>query len=476
MKSIKVCKIAEVAGGEILCGDADTDVTNIQYDSRAVRDGSLFVPIKGAKVDAHKFIEECLSKGASAVLTEYDAPAGACKPYIKVDNTLTALQALAAWYRKQFSLKLIGVTGSVGKTSTKEMIAAALSRGLDVMKTQGNKNSQIGMPMTMFDLEDHHEAAVIEMGMSYFGEMERLCAVAQPDMAVITNIGTAHIENLGSRENIMSEKLKITNGFSDGGILFLNGDDELLSTLHGKLDFSTVTFGFGSGCDYRAENIRVSGMNTIFTLIAPYETEEVEIPALGEHNVKNALAAYAVARACGLAPKVIKEGLLTYRNAPMRQQIHTFDKFTLIDDSYNASPDAMRVSLDVLKSIDATRRIAVLANMLELGDFAESEHFSVGRHLGEIGIDCVICIGDLARHIAEGAREANPNVVAKCFGSNSDAAEYLKTQMIDGCAILVKGSRSMHTEEIAAECLRTQDAAGCPRGQDAAGYPRGQDA
>ena len=453
---MKVYQIAEAVGGEILCGSADTTVTNIQYDSRAVTDGSLCVPIKGARVDAHKFIAECLAKGASAVLTERDAPIDAKKPYIRVEDTLGALQKLAAWYRAQFSLRLIGVTGSVGKTSTKEMIAAALSCGLDVMKTQGNKNSQIGMPMTMFDLEEHHEAAVIEMGMSYFGEMERLCSIAQPSMAVMTNIGTAHIENLGSRENIMSEKLKITNSFSADSILFLNGDDELLSTLHGKLDFRTVTFGFGSGCDYRAENIRISGMNTIFTLISSDKAEEIEIPALGEHNVKNALAAYAVARACGLSPKVIKEGLITYKNAPMRQQIHTFENFTLIDDSYNASPDAMRVSLDVLRSIDATRRIAVLANMLELGELAESEHFSVGRHLGEIGIDCVICIGGLARHIARGARETKPDITAECFTNNTDALEYLKTQMVDGCAVLVKGSRSMHTEEIvsAAECLR----------------------
>lgn len=457
MIPLKISEIAEAVGGKILCGNPDTEITSVACDSREVKGGTLFVPIRGERVDAHKFIEDCL-KTCSATLTEYDTPKNAEKPYIRVENTLSALQALGTYYRSKFDIKLIGVTGSIGKTSTKEMIAAALSKGTNVFKTQGNRNSQIGLPLTMLEISFENETAVIEMGMSYFGEMEKLCSIAKPSMAVMTNIGTAHIENLGSRENILSEKLKITNSFSDESILFLNGDDPLLSKLHGTLKFKTITFGFSENCCYRAENIRVNGMNTVFTLITNNENEEIEIPALGEHNVKNALAAYAVARACGLSAKTIKEGLLTYQNAPMRQQIYKLPNYTLIDDSYNASPDAMRVSLDVLKSIEATKRIAVLANMLELGEFAESEHFSVGKHLGEIGIDCAICIGDLAQNIAKGAQAANPSVIAKCFNDNSSALEYLKTQMTDGSAILIKGSRSMHTEEIVVECLDTHDA------------------
>lgn len=447
MLPLKISEIAKAVGGSLLCGNPDTEITSVAFDSREVQEGTLFVPIRGEKIDAHRFIEDCL-KICSATLTEYEAPEYSEKPYIKVENTLTALQALGAYYRSRFDIKLIGVTGSVGKTSTKEMIAAAFSQGSNVFKTKGNRNSQIGLPLTMLDIMPENETAVIEMGMSEFGEMERLCAIAKPSMAVMTNIGTAHIENLGSRENIMSEKLKITNNFTKDSILFLNGDDSLLATLHGKFDFKTVTFGFGESCDYRAENIRVVGMNTIFTLVSKDESEEIEIPTLGEHNVKNSLAAFAVAKSCGLSADKIKAGLLTYQNAPMRQQIHKLDSCTLIDDSYNASPDAMKVSLDVLKSIDAAKRFAVLANMLELGDYAESEHFSVGEHLGEIGIDCVICIGDLAENIAKGALSKNPNVNAKCFKDNASALAYLKTQMIDGCAILVKGSRSMHTEEI----------------------------
>ena len=228
MQKMTVEEITSVVGGQLLCGDPQTVITNVQYDSREVGEGSLFVPIKGEKVDAHKFIPQCMEKGA-ATFTEYDAPEGAEKPYIKVGDTRLALQKLAAGYRSGFpALKLAGVTGSVGKTSTKEMIAAALSGGLVVMKTSGNKNSQIGMPMTMFDIAPEHQAAVIEMGMSEFGEMDRLCDVSRPNIAVMTNIGNAHIENLKTRENIRSEKLKITKHFDNEGILFLNGDDELL--------------------------------------------------------------------------------------------------------------------------------------------------------------------------------------------------------------------------------------------------------
>ena len=207
MKTYTAEQVAAITNGILLCGDPQTEITNIQYDSREVTDGTLFVPIKGAKTDAHKFIEDCFRKGAAAAFTEYDAPEGADKPYIKVESTIGALHLLAAFHRRQMNVKLIGVTGSVGKTSTKEMIAAALSCGLDVMKTQGNRNSQIGMPMTMFDIAEHNEAAVIEMGMSEFGEMDRLSDIARPDMAVMTNIGKAHIAGKHTCREIQDNKV-----------------------------------------------------------------------------------------------------------------------------------------------------------------------------------------------------------------------------------------------------------------------------
>lgn len=456
MKSLTVGKAAGIVGGEILCGDSETVISNVQYDSRAVTDGTLFVPIKGAKVDAHQFIQDCLKNGAAATLTENDAPENAEKPYIKVDNTLAALQKLAAWYRKNFDIKLIGVTGSVGKTSTKEMIAAALSQGFDVMKTQGNKNSQIGLPITMFDIGDKHEAAVIEMGMSEFGEMERLCDVAQPNIAVMTNIGTAHIENLKTQQNIMSEKLKITNRFDNNGILFLNGDDALLKTLHNHLPFQTVTFGMQKDCDYYAAEIQNEGFSTHFACHHNGVTEEYEIPALGMHNVKNALAAIAIGEYLELSHDVIQSGLLTYQNAPMRQQIHQLDNFVVIDDSYNASPEATVVSLDVLKSVAGSdKSVAVLADMLELGEEGEQLHYNVGKHLAEIHIDTLITVGELSRFTAKGAAE-NGCTDVQSFANNQEAYEFLQTKLSKNCTVLVKGSRGMHTDEIVSKLIKSQ--------------------
>lgn len=448
-------EIAKAVSGEILCGNSDAKVTNIQYDSREVKEGTLFVAIRGAKTDGHKFIEECLNKGASAVLTEKDAPETAVKPYIKVDDTLSALQRLSAWYREQCRVKLIGVTGSVGKTSTKEMIAAALSKGFDVMKTQGNKNSQIGLPVTMFDIAENNEVAVIEMGMSEFGEMDRLCDIAKPDIAVMTNIGVAHIENLKTQQNIMKEKFRITKYFGKDNVLLLNGDDELLRTLHGKQPFRTVTFGLNSSSDYYADDIRTENFSTVFTCCSNDREVEITIPALGVHNVKNALAAVAIGDLLGLDIKTVQQGLMTYQNAPMRQQIHHLKNFVLIDDSYNASPEATVASLDVLKSISSGKSVAVLADMLELGGQAKSAHYNVGKHLAQIGIEFLITIGELSKYTATGASENGCQYI-RSFENNDDAYAYLSSILEENCTVLVKGSRGMRTDQIVKKILENQ--------------------
>ncbi len=457
MTSVTVKEIAEITGGKLLCGDPSIIIDNVQYDSRNVKEGSLFVPIVGEKVDAHKFIPQCLENGAAS-FSQYDDTFDGTKPIIKVDNTISALQKLASWQRSQFpDLHFIGVTGSVGKTSTKEMIAAALSGGFDVMKTPGNKNSQIGMPCTMFDIEAKNQAAVIEMGMSEFGEMDRLCDVAHPNIAVMTNIGKAHIENLKTQENILSEKFKITKHFTDDDVLFINGDDPLLKTLYGKQHFRTISFGFGKDCDYYAENISTKGFSTEFDCIYSNKTVHFSIPALGEHSVKNALAAIAIGRTLGLSDEQIQSGLLTYKNAPMRQQIYQLSKITIIDDSYNASPEATKVSLDVLKSISKGKSIAVLADMLELGEQAASEHYGVGKHLAELGIDILFTVGTLSENTAEGAAENGCGNV-HIFKTNEDAYNSLHQALESGlinenCTILVKGSRGMHTDEIVKKLL-----------------------
>ena len=448
-------EIAQAVNGNLF-GNANVIVSDIQYDSRAVKEGTLFVPIKGANVDGHKFIKECFLKGASVCFTKNDVPEKSTDCYIKVENTLSALQKLSAYYRNKMKAKLIGVTGSVGKTSTKEMIAAGLSKGFDVMKTQGNKNSQIGLPMTMFDMEESNEIAVIEMGMSEFGEMDRLADIARPNIAVMTNIGVAHIENLGTQENILKEKFRITKYFDKDGILFLNGDDKLLRTLHGKQNFRTVTFGLDKDNDYYAEDIQSEGFNTNFVCCYGDKKVMLKIPALGEHSVKNSLAAFAIGKHLGLDDEIIQEGLLTYKNAPMRQQIHEMKDFIIIDDSYNSSPDAAKVSLNVLKSVCKGKSIAILADMLELGEQAENEHYEVGKHLTEIGIDTLITVGELSKYTAKGAIE-NGCKNAVSFENNAEAYEYLSKIIEKGCAVLVKGSRGMHTDEIVKKVLENFD-------------------
>ena len=452
MKELSAGQIALIVGGKLISGDPQKKINNVQFDSRAVGKDSLFVPIVGENVDAHRFIPQCLEKGA-VVFTRNELPEKTVGEVILVDDTLGAMQRLAAWYRRQFTeLHFIGVTGSVGKTSTKEMIAAALSGGMNVMKTQGNRNSQIGMPCTMFDIEDENRAAVIEMGMSMPGEMDKLCDVACPDIAVMTNIGTAHIENLGSRENILKEKFRITKHFTADDVLFVNGDDPLLRTLCSGQSFYVVTFGLSESCDFRAENIVTENFETKFTCICPDGKAEYTIPALGEHSVRNALAAVAVSMRLGLDSEQIQRGLSGYKNAPMRQQIYRLKSFTLIDDSYNASPEATKVSLDVLKDIGKGKTIAVLADMLELGEKAESEHYGVGAHLAGNGITHLLTVGELSRSTAKGAKE-NGCDFAESFDTNEQAAKRLSELIEPGCAVLIKGSRGMHTDEIVKKIL-----------------------
>ena len=447
MINYTAAQIAEITGGRLLCGSGEAAVTNVQYDSREAKAGTLFVPIKGANTDPHKYIQSCFAQGAAATLTEQQPPEGANEPYILVENTRDALQRLAAFYRSSLSVRVIGITGSVGKTSTKEMVAAALSEGVDVMKTQGNRNSQIGLPMTMFDIEPHNEAAVIEMGMSEFGEMDRLCDIARPDMAVMTNIGKAHIENLKTQQNILSEKLKITKHFDKNGILFLNGDDPLLKTLYNKMPFRTVSFGLNSGSDYYAEDIKACGFSTEFVLCHGSDRIDLKIPTLGVHNIMNAVAAYAVGEAMGLDRETIAKGLLTYKNAPMRQQITELRELVLIDDSYNASPEAAKASLDVLRDNAKGKKIAVLADMLELGEEAAREHYGVGAHLAKNGIDALIAVGPVSRNTARGALENGcPTVLTA--DTNEEAYEKLRSVLEKDSTVLVKGSRGMHTDEI----------------------------
>ncbi len=446
--NMTVDEIAKACGGKLLCGDPNTVITSVSTDSRKIVPGTLFVPIKGEKTDAHNFIGATFAAGAAATLTQEHNEMADSHTWISVPSTEQALQQIAAVYRKKFDIPFVGVTGSVGKTTTKEMIALALSAGLNVMKTEGNFNSQVGLPLTIFRLTAEHQAAVIEMGMSDFGEMGRLAQIAAPDYAVMTNIGISHIQQLKTQQNILSEKLHIIDRFHKGSVLFLNGDDKLLAGLQGKLDTEIVYFGTQPWCDFRAEDIIISNNATQFALISAYGTQSVKLPVLGIHNVTNALAGLAVAHALGVSLDKAAAKLAEYQPLAMRQQIHCVNEVTIIDDSYNASPDAIKSSVDVLCSFHDGKRVAVLADMLELGDFSQKAHFDVGVYVAKAGVNLLLTVGERAREIAKGAQSVNPELVCKIFENNEEAIAELKSSLTGGDAVLIKGSRGMRTDQI----------------------------
>lgn len=444
-------EIAQACGGKILCGNPESEVTSVTTDSRAVVPGTLFVPMIGERVDAHRFLPGAAQAGAAAVLTQEHtecSAAGSCA-WIAVEDTRSALQKIAGAYRSRFSIPVVGVTGSVGKTTTKEMISLALSAEKNVMKTQGNFNSQLGVPLTVFRLLPQHQAAVIEMGMSEFGEMARLAQIVRPTCAVMTNIGISHIENLKTQENIRSEKLHITDAFAADSVLFLNGDDPLLRQLRGTLPFSTVYFGTEDWCDVRAEQITCENGTSQFIAVCNAFRVPVSLPVPGAHNILNALAALCVAHHLGVSPQKVAAALHTYRPPAMRQQIHKVGGITVIDDSYNASPDSMRSSVNILMDMKGSgRAVGVFADMLELGEYSRQAHFDAGIYAAVHGIDALFVIGEQAQEIRWGALSARCRLPVFSFLSNGQALEELLKYLQPGDAVIVKGSRGMKTDEI----------------------------
>lgn len=448
-------EIARACGGKIIYGAPNAEITSVAADSRQAKPGTLFVPIVGEKTDAHAYIGKAFAAGAAASLTQEHKQAQGGGVWIAVDDTRDALQKVAAAWRAGFAGPVVGITGSVGKTTTKEMTALAVSAGLKVMKTEGNQNSQIGLPITMFRLSPEYEAAVVEMGMSEFGEMGRIANVAAPDYAVMTNIGFSHIGNLKTQENILKEKLHITDRFHKGSVLFLNGDDPMLAALRGKLPFQAVYYGTQPWCDFRAESIQARAESSTFRYIAPNgETGEIRLPVPGMHCISDALAGLAVAAQLGVPLGKAAKALEGYQTLAMRMQIHQVNGVTVIDDSYNSSPDAAKSSIGVLCGFKTGKKVAVLADMLELGDFSRKAHFEVGEFAAKAGVGVLVTVGEEAKAIAEGALSADPHLECHVCAGNAQALESLKGILSAGDAVLVKGSRGMKTDEIVKKLLQ----------------------
>ena len=461
MESLTVREITEAVHGKLLCGDPDTVISYISIDSRDIPENTLFTPIIGEKVDAHTFMKQVFEAGAKASFTSRGEIVDAEKPHILVEDTQEALGDLAIYYRKKFPVPVIGITGSVGKTSTKEMIAAALSTGFNVLKTAGNQNSNIGVPLTLYRLGPEREIAVVEMGISDFGEMDALVRFAEPETAVVTNIGVAHIGILKTQENILKEKLKIAQRLKPGRKLYLNGNDPMLYKAAGDYPGKACLFGhletsdtdgrtLEKGFSYYAKDIHIKDGMQCFTFVWPEGETPVKIRQIGLHNVNNAVVALAIAMDYGIAPDTAREGLAAYKGIAMRQQIlHLKDGIKVIDDTYNASPDSIKSGIQVLKLLDNPgRKIAVLGDVLELGGLSYQCHYDTGCYVASGGVDEAVAVGEEMKALVKAVQEKNPSMTACSFEGNAQALDYLKEIVRPGDALLVKGSRGMHMEEI----------------------------
>lgn len=445
---LTVSQIARMAGGRLLSGNGSAPVTAFFTDSRQAASGAMFVPIRGEKVDGHAYISAALQAGAAASFTDrplQEMPG----PLVLVEDCRAALQRVAEAYRLQFTLPVAGITGSVGKTTAKEMAAQALTAAHRVYKTQGNANSQVGVPITLCGLEPCHTAAVIEMGVSMPGEMARIARVVRPTCGIVTTIGTSHLEFMGTRENILSEKLRMADYLPANAPLFVNGDNDLLSALPPGA-FRAVTFGLSAGCMWQGKDMAETGDGMSFLCVAPDGREQpVRLPVAGAHNVRNALAALALADHLGQSLAATAQALAGYEPPAMRQRVtRRGDGVTVIDDSYNASPDSMRSALDVLAARPG-RKIAVLAGMRELGSYTRQGHEDTGRYAAEKQVDILLAVGELAGAIAQGY---GPGAVQA--PDNAQAAAWLQKALRPGDTVLVKGSRGMKTEEIVAALLK----------------------
>lgn len=450
METLTISEILQATNGTLICGNKEEIITNVSTNSKDVSFGSLFIPIIGERFDAHKFINSALNSGAVATICSDIKYCNKLKTWILVKDTKDALQNIAAYYRAKFNIPIIGVTGSVGKTSTKEMISSVLSTKKNVLKTKANLNSQIGLPLTVLEINKSHDLAVIEMGMSMFGEMSKLSKIAKPTIAVITNIGISHIENLKSQENILSEKIHIADYVKDNGTVYLNGDDPLLWDIKNKLTYKTKTFGLSKRNDIHPSSTNCDDKETKFTVNINGKLEEFFIHAIGSHHILNALAAVAIALDLNYSVKDIKSGISSFKPLKMRQEIYkTENGITIIDDSYNASPDSITSGLSVLNLFNTNgEKVAVLADMLELGKYSLKAHFDLGKTAVNLGITNIITIGEMAKQIAAGAKKINPNCKTKSFSNNNDAILYIKSILKSGDIVLVKGSRGMKTDEI----------------------------
>lgn len=473
MKQMTLRAITEAVRGTYHGPEAllDREIAGVTTDSRKVAEEDLFVALRGARSDGHAYVDQVLEKGALCSLVEEPVT----EPFIQVGSCMDALREMAHYYRNVLDVKVVGITGSVGKTSTKEAIATVLSEKYNVLKTEGNFNNELGLPLTIFKIREEHEVAVLEMGINHFGEMTRLAYMAQPDYCVITNIGTAHLEFLESRDGILKAKTEMFEFLRPGGIAFLNGDDDKLCTVKEVGGVKPVFFGLNvatecgadgddaaTGCEpdgddaaaecglrnrFFATEVENKGLRgTDCVIHGPFEAMKVHVPVPGQHTVYNALAATAVAAELGLSPDEIRHGISEMKALAGRGQIVETDRFLILDDCYNANPVSMRSSLRVVAGTEG-RSVAILGDMFELGATEKELHYEVGAYAAELGLDLILTVGELAKEIDRGARDAGASEVYH-FDTKNELFVKLPFLLKEKDTILIKASNGMRFNEI----------------------------
>jgi len=448
--NVTFADIAASTGGRLEAGQAGAVATGASTDSRRINAGDVFFALKGPNFDGHAFVRDVLAKGASGVVVDNEqclsgAPSGA--PAVLVEDTLRALGGLASFVRGLHRIPVVAITGSAGKTTTKEMTASILSASRNVLKTEGNKNNLIGVPLTLFRLDETHEAAVIELGISEDWEMERLVAIVRPDVSLITNIGRGHLEKLGSLEGVARAKGPIYSALSSHGVKVINLDDPWVVKAAGKGGPSVTYSMKDRGADVfagAAADAGFAGAKAVYSVRG--RKLAVNFASPGVTNVVNGAAAIAASLALGAPVEHMKEGLESWAPIKGRMGLIRSGGLTVLDDTYNANPESMGSALRTLKEA-AGRKIAVLGDMLELGAAAEAEHAGVGRLAAELGVDVLVAIGSSSETTAEGARRAGLKDVFS-FGSKKNALELLKRILHEGDTVLVKGSRGVALEEV----------------------------
>jgi UDP-N-acetylmuramoyl-tripeptide--D-alanyl-D-alanine ligase len=451
MPRLTFSQLAEMAGGQVVSGDPNTVSSSVIIDSREIKPEAVFFAVKGERLDGHDYVNQALEKGAVGAVVSR-VPEGVSKPLIQVDDTTRALQRLASTIRDRYDVTLIGITGSAGKTTTKEMIATLISSERRVHKSWGNFNNQIGAPLCLDNMPDDAQVVVSEMGMNHAGEIAEIAGLMRPHVGVYTNIAPVHIEFFGTIEGIAAAKRELLENVIPGGAIIVNNDNEHVVRISQGFNGRRVTYGVENDAEYRGTNIRERGLlGTRFTLNAEGSTRELELVLPGRHNLDNLLAAIATARAVGISWEGIERGVRDVKPAYHRGVIVPFKGAQIYDDTYNSNPYALARTLELMTQAEVSgRRIAVIGDMLELGEQELQFHRDAGRGIPK-SIDVVVGVGKRSQALLEGAREAGFDAGAlHHFDSAEQAGEFLKSEVRDGDLVLIKGSRGVGLDKAVA--------------------------